>query len=95
MPQIALGMVGVISVAANCFTQPFTNMVNAALAQDFTTARSLHYQLLEGIGLLFKEGNPAGVKMVLSQMGICQNYLRLPLVPVSPATEALIAAFRK
>lgn len=89
-PQIAIGMEGVISVAANCYTKDFTNMVNTALNGDFDTARKLHYKLLEGIRLLFADGNPAGVKYVLSKMGICQNTLRLPLVPATDATMTKI-----
>jgi len=83
LPQIAIGMEGVISVAANCFTREFTSMVNAALRGDFIEARELHYRLLPGIDLLFAEGNPTGVKYVLSEMGIIKNSLRLPLVPAS------------
>jgi 4-hydroxy-tetrahydrodipicolinate synthase len=86
VPQIAVGMEGVISVAANCYTRDFTSMVNAALRGDFNAARELHYRLLPGIDLLFAEGNPAGVKFVLSEMGLMQNALRLPLVA---ATEGL------
>jgi 4-hydroxy-tetrahydrodipicolinate synthase len=93
VPQIAIGMEGVISVAANCFTRPFTNMVNAALEGNYKTARALHYQLLEGIDLLFAEGNPGGVKCALSLEGIGYNHLRLPLVPVSNNTEVKIKAF--
>lgn len=83
LPQIAIGFDGVISVAANCFTKDFTGMVNAALAGDFSTARRLHYKILPGVDLLFAEGNPAGVKHVLAEMGIISNHLRLPLVPAS------------
>jgi 4-hydroxy-tetrahydrodipicolinate synthase len=79
-------MEGVISVAANCFTKDFTTMVNTALNGDFDASRQLHYKLLEGIKLLFADGNPAGVKYVLSHMGICQNYLRLPLIPATDGT---------
>lgn len=93
LPQIAIGIEGVISVAANCFTKEFTAMVNAALTGDFATARQLHYKLLPGIDLLFTEGNPAGVKCVLKVMHICNNYLRLPLVPVSEDTCQKIKAF--
>jgi acetyl-CoA C-acetyltransferase len=93
VPQIAIGMEGVISVAANCFTRPFTNMVNAALEGNYKTARALHYQLLDGIDLLFAEGNPGGVKCALSLEGIGYNHLRLPLVPVSNNTEVKIKAF--
>lgn len=80
VPQIAIGMDGVISVAANCFTSDFTSMVNLALDGHFAEARALHYKLLHGIRLLFAEGNPTGVKSVLGHMGICANALRLPAV---------------
>lgn len=93
VPQIAIGMEGVISVAANCYTRDFTDMVNAALNDDFVTARSLHYKLLTGIDLLFTEGNPAGVKCALQELGLLDGHIRLPLVPVSEATAAKIKAF--
>lgn len=95
MPQIALGMEGVISVAANCFTKDFTSMVNFALDGDYENSRRLHYKLLNGIRLLFAEGNPAGLKCVLSHMNIGGNYFRLPVVPVSPETDHKIARFVK
>ncbi len=93
MAQIAVGFDGVISVAANCFTQDFCAMVQAALRHDFVMAQQLHYKLLEGINLLFTEGNPAGVKCVLNQLGICENVFRLPVVPVSENTESAIKQY--
>lgn len=93
VPQIAIGFSGVISVAANCFTKDFTTMVNAGLAGDFATAKTLHYKLLKGIDLLFCEGNPAGAKCVLSKMHICGDTLRLPLVNVSERTKDAISNF--
>ncbi len=90
LPQIAIGFKGVISVAANCFTSDFCNMVQAALQGQYDTARALHYKLLPGIDLLFVEGNPAGVKSVLQAMNLCKNTLRLPLVNVSQQTEKAI-----
>lgn len=95
VPQIAIGMEGVISVAANCFTKDFTYMVNAALVNKFDKAREIHYKLIDGIRLLFTEGNPAGVKAVLEIMDICENNLRLPLVPVSASTKIKIQDFLK
>lgn len=83
LPLIACGMDGVISVAANCFAKDFSNMVQAALNNDYETARSLHYKLLEGFDLLFAENNPAGVKAFLGKMGLIENKLRLPLVPLT------------
>ena len=92
VPQIAVGMEGVISVAANCYTRLFCGMVKAALGGDFSQARSLHYKLLKGIDLLFAEGNPAGVKAVLAQMGLIQNVVRLPLVEASESLQAALMA---
>lgn len=93
MAQIACGFDGVISVAANCFTRTFTDMVRLSLNQQFAEARKLQYQLLDGIALLFAEGNPAGVKAFLHKKGICQNQFRLPVVPVSEKTAQSIHAF--
>ncbi len=95
LPQIAVGFHGVISVAANCFTKDFTNMVNAALNGDFATSKQMHYKLLKGIDLLFAEGNPGGVKCVLKEMNICGDTLRLPLVNVSENTKTNIQDFMK
>ena len=83
LAQIACGMDGVISVAANCFPKDFSAMVNAALDNDFVTARSLNNKLLTGYDLLFAENNPAGVKAFLAELGLIENTLRLPLVPLS------------
>ncbi len=83
LPLIAAGMDGVISVAANCFPKNFSEMVRLCLANNYAHAKGLLYKLLEGIDLLFAENNPAGVKAFLAEMGIIENYLRLPLVPLS------------
>ncbi|MDB5224368.1 MAG: dihydrodipicolinate synthase [Chitinophagaceae bacterium] len=83
MPLIACGMDGVISVAANCFPKDFSEMVRLALHDDLNNARPLHYKCLEGNDLLFAENNPAGVKAFLAELGIIENVLRLPLVPLS------------
>ncbi len=83
MPLVACGMDGVISVAANCFPKDFSNMMRAALKGDFETARQLHYKCLKGNDLLFAENNPAGVKAFLYELGLIENILRLPLVPLS------------
>lgn len=93
LPQLAIGFHGVISVAANSYPKIFTEMVNAALDGDFSTARSKHYQLLKGMDLLFAEGNPAGVKCALKELNICGDTLRLPLVNVSKATEEATRSF--
>ena len=92
MPQLACGMDGVISVAANYFAKDFPAMVKAALAGDFETARTLHYKMLEGFDLMFAENNPAGIKAFLHQAGLMENVFRLPVIP---ATEALQQQIKK
>jgi 4-hydroxy-tetrahydrodipicolinate synthase len=87
LAQAAIGMKGVISVAANCYTADFCAMVQHALSGSMEAARTLHYKLLPQINLLFAEGNPAGVKYVLHRQGLCDHILRLPLVPASPALQ--------
>lgn len=91
--QLAIGMEGVISVAANCYTSDFIQMVNNALSGDYAASRKLLYKILPGMDLLFVEGNPAGVKCVLQHMGICEDHLRLPLVNVSTETDEKIKVF--
>lgn len=83
MAQIACGMTGVISVAANCLPRQFSEMVRFSLNHDFTAAKRLNDTMLEAYDLLFCENNPAGVKGFLTAMGLIQNHLRLPLVPLS------------
>jgi 4-hydroxy-tetrahydrodipicolinate synthase len=80
---IAAGMDGVISVAANCFPKDFSEFVRQSLNGDFYNAKGLLYKMLTGFDLLFAENNPAGVKAMLAELGIIENYLRLPLVPLS------------
>ncbi len=95
LAQMAVGMEGVISVAANCWPTEFTEMINLAFINKYEKARKVHYRLLNGIDLLFAEGNPAGVKCVLHHQGICINKFRLPVVPVSGSTEVKIVDFLK
>ena len=83
MPQIACGMEGVISVAANCLPKQFSDMVRSSLKGDFATAKQLNDQMLEAYDLLFTENNPAGVKAFLTELGLIENNLRLPVVSLS------------
>jgi len=83
MPQISCGMEGVISVAANCFPKEFSTMVRLSLKEDFHEAKKLNDKLIEGYDHLFVENNPAGVKAFLTEMGLIDNFLRLPLTPLS------------
>jgi 4-hydroxy-tetrahydrodipicolinate synthase len=89
-PSVVLGAVGVISVIANALPEKLSNLTHAALNGKNDEAAQLHLQLAEILKLIFKEGNPAGIKALMEMMGTAQNYLRLPLVPVSQATYELI-----
>jgi 4-hydroxy-tetrahydrodipicolinate synthase len=81
--QIAYGMRGVISVAANCLPKEFSELVSCALKDNFDAARKINNLLLQGYDILFAENNPAGVKAFLAELGVIKNHLRLPLVPLS------------
>jgi 4-hydroxy-tetrahydrodipicolinate synthase len=83
LPIIASGGSGVISVLANAFPAATSELVNNALKSNYKSAREIQLRYLEMIELLFIDGNPAGVKAMLSMMNLCQNILRLPLVPVN------------
>lgn len=91
LPLLALGVDGVISVVANAFPREFSEMVRLGLKNEFEGARAIHFQLIELINALFADGSPAGIKAVLSLKQLCQNYLRLPLVPVNQEVNSLIA----
>ncbi len=91
--QAAIGMEGVISVAANSYPKKFTTMVNHLLSGDYAQGRELHYQLIDGIRLLFAEGNPTGVKCTLDELGVCPAHVRLPLVPATAELRNKIKAY--
>lgn len=83
IPIIASGGSGIISVLANAFPAATCDLVSNSLKSNFKSAREIQCRYLELIDLLFIDGNPAGVKAMLNIMNLCQNYLRLPLVPVN------------
>ncbi len=82
-PMMALGAKGVISVAANGYPKPFCKMVHEMLEGNEKEALALHYKMLRMNGLIFADGNPAGIKALMAHNGLCRNVLRLPLVPVN------------
>ena len=87
LPLLASGGDGLISVVGNAFPKRTADLVHAALANDFETARLKHYELFQIINALFADGNPGGVKFALTLLNICKNNVRLPLVPVNKETE--------
>ncbi len=90
IPVISAGGIGVISVLGNAFPAACAELVNHALRNNFKAAREIQFKYLEMIELLFVEGNPCGIKAIMSVMNLCQNILRLPLVSVSRTTMARI-----
>ena len=86
LPILACGGDGVISVIANALPEQFSGMVQAALAGDFDSARQLNFELLDIHPWLYVDSNPSGIKAVLNMMGLCENEVRLPLVPVREST---------
>ena len=82
LPLIALGGVGVISVASNVAPGAVSDMVKALLEGDFERGRELHYELLPLFRALFVETNPIPVKTAASLLGLCSDEMRLPLIPM-------------
>jgi 4-hydroxy-tetrahydrodipicolinate synthase len=93
LPLISVGFDGVISVVGNALPKPFSDMVRAGLAGDYTKAQKLHNSLLDIIKNLFVEGNPAGVKAVLKNLGVTTtDSVRLPLVSASDSLYKTLKA---
>ena len=90
MAQIACGMDGVISVAANAFPKPFSDMIRYCIAGDFSMAKRLNDLMVEGYTYMYEENNPSGIKAYLFEQGVIENEFRLPLVPVSAGLQKKI-----
>ena len=95
LSQIACGMDGVISVAANAFPAEFSEMVRMCLKNDFAAAKKINDPLLEAYDLMFAENNPAGVKAFMYEQGLIQNTVRLPVVPLSAGLHSKVKAYLK
>lgn len=91
VPLYSIGARGVISVLANAFPATFARMKKYALEGRFEKASREQFRLLELNPLMYAEGNPTGVKQLLSEMGICGPYTRLPMAPASDALRKKIA----
>ncbi len=93
LPQLACGMDGVISVAANAFPKEFSEMVRLCLNGDFASAKQINDTLIKAYELMFAENNPAGVKAFMTEMGLLENFLRLPGVPLSKGIHQSVKSF--
>src|SRR5580692_6983324 len=93
LPQIACGMEGVISVAANAFPNQFSQLVLLSPEENFKAAKAINDRLIAAYEIMFCENNPAGVKGALAEFGLIGNYLRLPVVPLSAGLQAKWALY--
>ena len=83
LSSVISGGHGVISVIAQAFPKMFSKMINDALNNKHSIAKSTNDDLFKIISLIFKENNPAGIKYVLNKLNLCNDVLRLPLLSVS------------
>jgi 4-hydroxy-tetrahydrodipicolinate synthase len=95
LPQIACGMEGVISVAANAFPKKFSELVRQCLSGDFVKGKKINDELMEAYELMFAENNPAGVKAFMAEMGLLKNNLRLPMVALSDILHQKVKQYLK
>lgn len=93
--MIASGAAGVISVIGNALPKEFSRMIRLEFQGEYEPARKIHHMFTELYSLLFVDGNPAGVKALLSDMGMIENVLRLPLVPTTIKTKEKMATILK
>lgn len=85
-PMVSCGAVGVISVIGNALPREFSKMIRLQMKGEYDGARKIHHRFTDLFSLLFVDGNPAGVKAMLHEMGFIENVLRLPLVPTRIST---------
>jgi 4-hydroxy-tetrahydrodipicolinate synthase len=88
-PMIACGAAGVISVIGNALPKEFSRMIRLEMKGEIESARN--HKFTDLFNLLFVDGNPAGVKAMLHEMGMIENVLRLPLVPTRLTTMQKIS----
>ena len=95
LPMVLAGGEGVISVIGEGFPRQFSDMVRLGLERKADEAYKLHYQLADAIDMIFEQGNPGGIKAVFHALGLCENVVRLPLVPVNEDLYNRLDAFVK
>ena len=93
LPMVLAGGSGVISVIGQGFPELFSKMVRLGLQHKVKEAYDIHYSLSDSINMIFEEGNPAGIKEIFKTLGLCENYVRLPLVNVSAELAKRVADF--
>ncbi|GGH47655.1 4-hydroxy-tetrahydrodipicolinate synthase [Mangrovimonas yunxiaonensis] len=89
------GGAGVISVIGQAFPKEFSKMIQLGLQDNVQEAYKIHFKLMDVIGYIFSENNPAGIKAVLAEKGLCKPEVRLPLVQATNALKKQIASYIK
>lgn len=92
LPTTTIGGKGVISVLANALPSKISSMIHSALEGNYKAATEIHFELIDLFKLIFKEGNPGGIKALMNFQGIIENELRLPMYKISDATYNEIKA---
>ena len=95
LPLISLGADGLVSVCSNEVPKETSSMVEHALNGSFHFARKVHYRILPLMEANFVESSPAPCKFVMKEMGLCEENLRLPIVPVTKATQERLRGVMK
>ena len=95
LPMIALGADGLVSVCANEIPKQTSRMVEKALDGAYSASRKIHYEILPLMEANFIESSPGPCKFVMKEMGLLEENLRLPLVPVTKATQEKLRAIVK
>jgi 4-hydroxy-tetrahydrodipicolinate synthase len=95
LPLISLGADGLVSVCANEIPKDTSKMIEHALNGSFHFARKIHYKILPLMEANFIESSPAPCKFVMKEMGLCEENLRLPLVPVTEQTRKKLRELMK
>ena len=93
--MVASGAAGVISVIGNALPKEFSRMIRLEFKGEYEPARKIHHMFTELYSLLFVDGNPAGCKALLNDMGMIQNVLRLPLIPTTIKTKQKMSEILK
>ncbi|MEL1242906.1 4-hydroxy-tetrahydrodipicolinate synthase [Flavobacterium sp. DGU11] len=95
LPMVLAGGAGVISVIGEGFPKEFSQMVRLGLERKVDEAYKLHYLMADAIDMIFEQGNPAGIKHVFKELGICGDTVRLPLVSVNEDLAGRLSDFVK
>jgi 4-hydroxy-tetrahydrodipicolinate synthase len=93
LAMVLAGGAGVISVIGEGFPKEFSEMVKLGLNKKAKEAYKIHYKLAPAIDYIFEEGNPAGIKAVFKNLGICGDTVRLPLVSIGKDLQGKIDTF--